>query len=221
MSDYPILLQLAGKCCVVVGSGPVGMRKVHGLLAAGARVRLISPGLPQQDCQEGVERIPRVFRPGDLDGACLVFTATGDNDSDRAVAKEARRLGIPVCLAGLPEEGDFSLPAVLRRGDLTVAVTTAGRSPALASLLRDQLEALVPETWALVLDIAAAARQRALADPDCIDYSTEKLHHLLSGSLLELLADRDAAGVDRLLQHVFGPPWCLATLGIQLPERNP
>ena len=221
MPEYPILMQLAGKCCVVVGSGPVGMRKVRGLLAAGARVRLISPGLPPQASQEGVEMIRRAFRPGDLDGVCLVFTATGANESDRAVAAEARRLGIPVCLAGLPEEGDFSLPAVLRRGDVTVAVTTAGRSPALAALLRDRLEELVPDTWALALDIAAAARQRALADPGSIDYSAETLRHLLSASLLELLADRDAAGIDRLLQHVFGPSWSLASLDIHLPERNP
>ncbi len=221
MSEYPIMLQLAGKDCVVVGSGPVGMRKVRGLLSAGARVRLVSPtGLQQADL-ENVEIIPRVFCSGDLDGACLVFAATGDNDSDRAVATEARRLGIPVCLAGLPEEGDFSLPAVLRRGDLTVAVTTAGRSPALATLVRDQLEALLPDTWAIVLEIAAAVRQRALSDPDSVDYNAEKLRHLLSGSLLELLAARDVGAVDRWLQHVFAPSWSLASLGISLPERNP
>jgi precorrin-2 dehydrogenase/sirohydrochlorin ferrochelatase len=221
MPEYPIVLQLAGKCCVVVGSGLVGLRKVRGLLSAGARVRLISPTLLQQAGLEGVERIPRAFQTGDLDGAALVFAATGDNDSDRAVGTEARRLGIPVCLAGLPEEGDFSLPAVLHRGDLTVSVTTAGRSPALATLVRDQLESLLPDTWAIVLDIAAAVRQRALSDPDSVDYSTEKLRHLLSGSLLELLAGCDVVAVDRWLQHVFGPSWSLASLGISLPERNP
>lgn len=221
MPEYPIVLQLAGKDCVVVGSGPVGMRKVRGLLSAGARVRLISPSGWQQAGLENVEIIPRAFCPGDLEGASLVFAATGDNDSDREVAAEARSLRIPVCLAGLPEEGDFSLPAVLRRGDLTVAVTTAGRSPALATLVRDQLEALLPDTWATVLDIAAAVRQRALSAPDSIDYSAEKLRHLMSGSLLELLAARDAVAVDQWLQHVFGPSWSLASLGISLPERNP
>lgn len=221
MAEYPIVLQLAGKDCVVVGSGPVGMRKVRGLFSAGARVRLVSPTASQQAGLENVEIISRAFCPGDLIGASLVFAATGDNDSDRAVAAEARSLGIPVCLAGLPEEGDFSLPAVLHRGDLTVAVTTAGRSPALATLVRDQLEALLPDTWAILLDIAAAVRQRALSAPGSIDYNTEKLRHLLSGSLLELLAARDAVAVDRWLQHVFGPAWSLASLGISLPERNP
>lgn len=221
MPEYPIVLQLAGKDCVVVGSGPVGMRKVRGLLSAGARVRVISPTGLQQVGLERVEIIPRAFCPGDLAGACLVFAATGDNDSDRAVAAEARSLGIPVCLAGLPDEGDFSLPAVLRRGDLSVLVSTAGRSPALATLVRDQLESFLPDTWAILLDIAAALRQQALSAPGSIDYSAEKLRHLLSGSLLELLADRDEVAVDRWLQHVFGPSWSLASLGISLPERNP
>lgn len=221
MSDYPVMLQLAGKCCVVVGSGPVGLRKVQGLLAAGARVRLIAPELTDQTAPDGVETVPRSFRPGDLAGAFLAFAATGDGACDRAVAEEARRLGIPVCLAGLPREGDFTLPALLRRGDLSVAVSTAGRSPALATLVRDRLETLLSETWATVLEIAAAARQHALVNPQDIDYSRETLRCLLEGGLPELLAARDEDGIDRLLREAFGLPWSLAALGISLPERKP
>lgn len=221
MLPYPILLQLAGKVCVVVGSGPVGMRKVRGLLGVGARVRLISPTLSMSSAPQGVETISRGFCPGDLNGASLVFAATGNGADDRAIAAEARRLGIPVCLAGLPEEGDFSLPAVLRRGDLCIAVSTGGHSPALAAEVRDLLTELLPESWALVVDIAAALRREALADAGSIEYNREKLRRLLSGHLLELLDSRDAEGIDRLLQQVFGPSWSLACLGITLPERNP
>jgi precorrin-2 dehydrogenase/sirohydrochlorin ferrochelatase len=214
------MLQLAGKLCVVVGGGSVGMRKAHGLLEAGARVRLISPRLSSRIDRERVETVSRVFRSGDLDGASLVFAATGDAASDRSVAAEARRLAIPVCLAGSPSEGDFSLPAVLRRGDMTLAVSSSGRSPALVTVVRDQLDALLPESLALVVDIAAAARQHALHDKGSIDYSREALRRLLAGSLLELLTVGNAAGVDDLLHEVFGPSWSLASLGIDLPERN-
>jgi len=220
MTAYPVMLQLAGKLCVVVGGGPVGMRKAYGLLKAGAKVRLVSPRLTSPIGRDRVETVSRVFRSGDLDGASLVFAATGDAASDRSVAAEARRLGIPVCLAGSPSEGDFSLPAVLHRGDMTLAVSSSGRSPALATVFRDQLDALLPETWALVVDIAAAARQHALHDKGSIDYSREALRRLLAGSLLELLTAGNAAGVDDLLHEVFGPSWSLASLGIDLPERN-
>jgi len=221
MSEYPILLNLTDKLCVVVGGGPVGMRKVEGLLAAGARVRLIAPSLAAEYRRQGVEPVRRTFLQGDLDGASLVFAATGDNACDRAVAVEARRLAIPVCLAGLPGEGDFGLPAVLRRGDLGVAVTTGGRSPALAAEVRDLLAELLPDAWAVAVDIAAALRRWALADPGCVEYSRETLRRLLNGHLLQLLEARDAAGIDRLLQQVFGPSCSLASLGIILPERNP
>lgn len=221
MSEYPVMLQLAGKLCVVVGSGPVGMRKVRGLLEAGAKVRLVGPALAGQVVPEGVEVLPRTYRRGDLEGAYLAFAATGNEAGDRAVAAEARHLGIPVCLAGLPQEGDFALPARLRRGDLTVTVSTAGRSPALAALVRDRLEDLLPATWAGALEIAAAARRHALDAPSGIDYSRESLRRLLDGGLLDRLAEGDAVGIDRLLQGVLGSPWCLAALGISLPERKP
>jgi precorrin-2 dehydrogenase/sirohydrochlorin ferrochelatase len=103
---------------------------------------------------------------------------------------------------------------------MTLAVSSSGRSPALATVFRDQLDALLPETWALVVDIAAAARQHALHDKGSIDYSREALRRLLAGSLLELLTAGNAAGVDDLLHEVFGPSWSLASLGIDLPVRN-
>jgi precorrin-2 dehydrogenase/sirohydrochlorin ferrochelatase len=219
--DYPVFLQLRGKCCVVVGSGPVGMRKTRGLLAVGAKVRLISPTLEDWRCGENIEPVRRTFRAGDLDGARLVFAATGDNASDRAVAAEARRIGVPVCLAALPEEGDFSLPAILRRGDLAVAVATAGGSPALAAEVRDLLADLLPGSWSVVVDIATALRRRKPLDAGGAAYGRETLRRLLDGQLVALLEARDAANVDRLLQQVCVPSCTLAALGISLPERNP
>jgi precorrin-2 dehydrogenase/sirohydrochlorin ferrochelatase len=218
MPDYPILLQLAGQCCLVVGGGPVGLRKVRGLLAAGARVRLVSAVMPNAAHTLNIERIARPFCPDDLHGATLAFAASGDRECDGRVAAEARRRGIPVCLAGQPAEGDFTLPAVLRRGDLTVAVATAGRSPTLAAALRDRLAHWLPPEWSTALDIAAALRRRTVADGTTC--TLEHTRRLLNGPLLQRLAARDRAGVDRLLQEVFGPSCSLAALGIRWPEET-
>ncbi len=106
MSDYPILLNLEGRLCVVVGGGAVGRRKVRGLIGAGARVRLIAPE-PGRQTYRDLEVAARPFRSGDLRGAALAFAATGDREVNAAVAADARREGIPVNVADAPVEGDF------------------------------------------------------------------------------------------------------------------
>jgi precorrin-2 dehydrogenase/sirohydrochlorin ferrochelatase len=220
MPDYPILLQLAGTCCLVVGGGPVGLRKVRGLLAAGARVRLVSTVMPRAAQALDIERIERPFRPDDLHGVALAFAASGDADCDRHVATEARRRGIPVCLAAQPAQSDFTLPALLRRGELTVAVSTGGQSPALAVAVRDRLAHWLPPEWSTALKIAAALRRRSQNAPGTTAGSRQQVRELLDGPLLQRLAARDRAGVDRLLQKVCGPNCSLASLGICWPEET-
>jgi len=160
MSDYPILLSVAGRLCVVVGGGPVALRKARGLLAAGARVRVVAVELAAAPVDlAGLEVSLHPYCDGDLAGAYLVFAATGDRTVNAAVVREARRRGVLVGVADAPEDGDFALPALLRRGDLTVAVATGGRSPALAALVRDRLASQLGPEWAAVLEIAAPLRR--------------------------------------------------------------
>jgi len=220
MSDYPILLNLEDRLCVVVGGGAVGMRKVRGLIGAGARVRLVAPDQSEgHPIEEGVELIRRPFRSGDLEGAALAFAATDDRQTNAAVAAEARRKGIPVNVADVPAEGNFTLPALLRRGDLTVAVSTAGRSPALAALLRDTLAGSVGPEWATMLEIAAALRRKRLTGKDADDYNLVILRRLMDGNLPELVTRQDAAGVNRLLTSLFGEGVSLAELGIHFSKE--
>ncbi len=219
MSDYPILLQLEGRLCVVVGGGPVAVRKVRGLRAAGARVRLVASELavPAGELPD-VEILIRPYRGGDLRGACLAFAATSDRLINAAVVQEARQMGILVDVVDMPEEGDFTLPALLRRGELTVAVATAGGSPALAALLRDRLAGQLGPEWATVLEIAAALRQKRLTLQGKTEYNQAILRRLLEGGLPDLIAAGDAAAVDSLLQALLGEGLSLAQLGIRLAK---
>jgi len=161
-ASYPILLDLAGRPTVVAGGGPVAERKVHGLLAAGATVRLVSPevtpGLAHLARRGEIVLETRPWRPGDLDGAMLGVAATGDPAVNARVAEEGRSRGVLVNRVDDPDRGGFTVPAVLRRGDLTVAVATSGRTPGLAGALRRRLEGVFGPEWAELVELFAADR---------------------------------------------------------------
>jgi precorrin-2 dehydrogenase/sirohydrochlorin ferrochelatase len=143
-SYYPAFLNIRGKKCVVVGGGQVALRKVQGLLDAGADIRVISPDLcPELNRLAEAGEIAaekKLFQPGDLEGALIVVAATHNNDINLEVAREAREKGILVNLVDDPANSSFIVPSCLRRGDVTIAVSTSGRSPALARKIRTRLE---------------------------------------------------------------------------------
>lgn len=150
---YPInLTGLADKLAVVVGGGAVGERKVRGLLAALARVTLISPeATPQLQQWAAANEIswqPRPYQPGDLAGATLVFAATNSRAVNAKIASDAAALNLLSNIADAPDEGNFHLPAVHRQPGLTVAVSTAGASPGRAAQLRDRIAGWLSQTKA-------------------------------------------------------------------------
>ena len=143
-SYYPLFLNIEGRKCVVVGGGLVAERKVETLLECKASVTLISPqaspGLRKLVKAGTIERLTRGFRKGDLKGARLAIAATDDVEVNARVAEEARALGVMVNVVDDPPLCEFIVPSVLRRGDVTVAVSTGGKSPALARKIRTDLE---------------------------------------------------------------------------------
>jgi len=151
-SYYPIFLNIRGKKCVVIGGGQVALRKVKALLDAGADVRVVSPNL----CPElnrlaeageiAVEK--KLYQHGDLKGALVVVAATDEHNINLEVVKEANETGIIVNVVDDPVNSDFIAPSCLRRGDITVAVSTAGRSPALARKIRTRLEEHLGDEYA-------------------------------------------------------------------------
>lgn len=172
---YPVFLDLHGVPVLVVGAGTVAARKVAGLAAAGAVVRVVAPEVaPQLERDDVAELHTRPYQPGDLDGVRLVVTATGHADVDAAVAADATAAGIWVNAADQPSDCTFILPAVARHGPLSVAVSTDGASPALARRLRDRAaELLTDDAVALADDLAvrrAAVRATGGSTED-VDWS--------------------------------------------------
>lgn len=169
---YPMMMDLTGKRCLVVGGGRVAERKVALLLDCGAAVEVVGPtATPKLAAlaSEGAIRLaPRAVRSEDLPGAFAVFIATDDPGVNRAVAAEAREAGALVNVVDAPEACSFLVPSVVRRGDLTIAISTAGGSPALAKRLRQRLEESIgPEYEAFLAtlrEVRAQAR-KVIADP--------------------------------------------------------
>jgi len=141
---YPIFLNISGKRCVVVGGGQVSLRKVKALLEHRASVEVISPdACPELNklAEDGeISVLPRSYRAGDLEDAFIVIAATSDRDTNLEVAQEAQRKAVLVNVVDDQENSDFIAPSYVRRGDITIAVSTAGRSPALARKIRTRLE---------------------------------------------------------------------------------
>ncbi len=141
---YPVFLSLSGKRCVIVGGGQVALRKVRTLLEHRANVEVISPelcsGLGQLAESGEIHVLHREYQTGDLRGVFVAIVATNDSETNLKVAKEARRNAVLVNVVDDAENSDFILPSYVRRGDVTIAISTAGRSPALARKIRTRLE---------------------------------------------------------------------------------
>lgn len=142
---YPVMMQLQGKRCLVVGGGAVAERKLLGLLDAGANdVLLVSPAVTahiDRIAELGRIRLERrAYESSDMQGAWIVFAATDNKDANAAIGADAERCGILVNIASDSELGTFITPSVVRRGDLLIAVTASGASPALAQRIKHQLE---------------------------------------------------------------------------------
>jgi precorrin-2 dehydrogenase/sirohydrochlorin ferrochelatase len=169
---FPLMLDLAGRRCLVVGAGEVGEGKIRGLLASGAAVSVVALAATSQ-VQEwtrsgAVEYRQKAFAPEDLEGALLVVAATSAPEVNRRVYAEARRRRVLCNVVDDPEHCDFFYPAIVRRGALQIAISTSGVSPAFARRLRQVLEAQFGPEYADWLDALARRRQeilRTVADP--------------------------------------------------------
>jgi precorrin-2 dehydrogenase/sirohydrochlorin ferrochelatase len=160
---YPIFLNLQGKKCVVVGGGEVAFRKVERLLESGADVTVVSPTLDPRLAQlarrRTIHTIERNYRSGDLKGAAIAIAATDIKGINHKVAEEARKVKALVNLVDDPEPSDFIVPSFFRKGDLIVAVSTGGQSPALARKVRSRLEKTIGEDYALLVPMIGDVRR--------------------------------------------------------------
>ena len=157
--SYPVMLRLQAKPVLVVGAGPVAARKIGDLVAAGARVTVIAPAIVDEIRVMPVTVKERAYEPGDVAGFRFVIVSTNDPAVQQLVFDECEAAGIWCNAADDPERCSVTLPAVARRGPVTVAVATDGASPALAGVLRDRAAAVIPAHIEEVVATISAQRQ--------------------------------------------------------------
>ncbi|MGN0292314.1 MAG: bifunctional precorrin-2 dehydrogenase/sirohydrochlorin ferrochelatase [Lachnospiraceae bacterium] len=147
MAYFPLFISLDHLPCLVVGGGKVALRKVKTLLEYGAKVTVTAPELDAE-----LEKIPgiiirkRKFTESDLDGMELVFAATTDEECNKKVSKLCKEKRILINVADVPEECDFYFPALVRRGDVVVGVSTGGKSPAAAKKIKEKIDTCLPDS---------------------------------------------------------------------------
>ena len=161
IATLPVGLRLEGRLAVVVGAGPIAARKATSLVGAGAMLRVVAPHWsPAMEALPVIDDRRRTFQPADLDGAWFVTAATGDPEVDGRVFAEAEARRLWCNAADDPDHCSVVLPAVARRGPVSVAISTGGRSPAVASWLRRRIEALLDDGVDDVVEVAAGVRDR-------------------------------------------------------------
>jgi siroheme synthase-like protein len=204
---FPIYLNLTSKRVIVIGGGEVAERKVASLSGTGAAIVVISPDLTPELLSlaksNAIDWQKRSYVHGDCSGAALILSATNDPTISREVWEEATRAGILVNTADQPSLCDFIMPAVIRRGDLAVAISTGGASPALAATLRERLSEMVGPEYEELLEILSRARpgiQQRFQD----ERDRKALHYrILDSNLIGLIKGHDREGAERLLREII------------------
>lgn len=164
---YVACIDLAGKDCLVVGAGPVGLEKIEGLLAADARVTVVAPdAIPQVQALAAtgaIELVLRGYDAGDLDGRALVIAATSDTDVNTQVHADAEDRNMLVNVADVPHLCNFILPAIVRQGPLAIAISTKGASPALAQRMKAEADEMFGPAYARLAELLEEVRPWAKA----------------------------------------------------------
>ena len=195
---YPVSLVVAGKRCVVVGGGTVAARKVAALVRAGAEVVVVAPLICEEIRTMPVVRVERPYRPDDLNLAWLAIAATDDPLTNRQVHADGEIARVWVNSADDPDGCAFILPAIVRHGPVSVAVSTAGHSPALAGWLRDQIAAQLGPEIGTLAELLSEARDEVRAS----GRSTEGLdwRKALDSDMLDLIRKGQMAQARERLQ---------------------
>jgi siroheme synthase-like protein len=206
MSYFPIFVEMKRRRCLVIGGGAVAERKIAGLLEAGASVTVISPDITETIARWSKSKLilltARRYRPGDLAAYELVFIATNDAKINAAAYNEGRERGVWVNAADDPAHCDFILPSVLRRGDLTVAVSSKGSSPALARTIREELEVHLSQEYEQLAKLAAEARVEIHKRSLKVPFKTWR--KALSGDVRQFLMRGEIAGAKSHLLNELG-----------------
>lgn len=219
MRYYPINLDIRGRPVVVIGGGQVALRKIEGLLEAGARLRVVDPRpLPEvrRLAEKGkITLVRRAYRKGDLGRAFAAVASTDDRQVNLAIRGEAKRKRILLNIVDRPAFCDFVFPSRIQRGEFMVTISTGGASPALSRKVREELEEFFGPEYGVLVDLLGRLRKKI---PPAVTSGADKLFTAFVRSpVLAHIRRGDWGAVDRLLQSIFGVS--LRKLGVKTGRK--
>jgi precorrin-2 dehydrogenase / sirohydrochlorin ferrochelatase len=207
---YPVFLDIFGKSCAVVGGGEVAYRKAQRLLQCGARVkviaRILSPELEDLKARGEIDHIDEQYAPEYITSTFMVIGATDNREVNEQIFRDARNQNILVNIVDEPERCDFILPSIVERGDLAVAVSTGGKSPALARHLRRELEGIFGTEYETYLKIMGEIREIILARGRPSDENRKIFESFVQSDMLNLIRQKDWDAVRKLIREILHEP---------------
>ncbi len=225
MRYYPVFLDIREKPCVVVGGGEVAERKALSLLDAGARVNMISPDftpalyLLAEKNKITLER--RDYKRGDLKGALLAFSATDRREINMEVHAEAKEEGVLLNVVDVPHMCGFIVPSLIKRGPLSIAISTSGKSPAMARKIRKDLEGVFGEEYAVFLELMGRIRTKLLELNRESAANKRTFEMLIDSPLLGWIREGNMEDVDDFLLKNLGAGYTTADLGMNIDSQGP
>jgi len=208
MNYYPIYLDITGRRCVVAGGGDVAERKVERLLACGAHVvvigKTLTPALKALKKAGRIDHIEDDYGAACLREAFLVIGATDQDEVNARISADARERGILVNIVDDPDRCDFILPSLFQRGDLSVAISTAGKSPALAKQLREDLEGRYGQEYLILLKILGILREKVKARGRSSDENKGLFELVVHSNILDLIRGKNWDGVRKKIYELTG-----------------
>ena len=225
MRYYPVNLDIRNRNCLVVGGGDVGTRKVMTLLDCGAMVIVVSPAVTEKIealSNKGLIKLERRgFEPTDLDQMFLVIGATDNPELNRQIHTGAERLGMLCNIADRPEVCNFILPAIVNRGDLIIAISTSGKSPAFAKTMRKDLEKKFGTEYAKFLTLMGGIRTKLLSEDHEPEAHKHLFENLIKRDVVALIKQHDIAAINSLLFEILGEGYLFEELMANPPTSNP
>ena len=208
MRYYPVYLDIKDRDCLVIGGGSVGTRKILTLLSCGANVTVVSTAATEklhQLSNNGVIKLKeRPFQTTDLDDRFLVIGATDNQELNFIIHAEAERRGLLCNIADRPKVCNFILPSIVNRGDLIIAISTSGKSPAFAKKLRKHLEKEFGDEYAELLKLMGAIRKKLLSQDHEPEAHKHLFEQLIERDLVQMLKDGDTDSINSLLHELLG-----------------
>jgi len=207
MTYYPVFLQLEGKIALVVGGGKVAQRKVESLLRYGASIHIISKVLTDKlkqliDIRE-VRFLGEEMRDDFLDEAFIVIAATDDKKLNSKVSESARKRGLLVNAVDQPADCNFMVPSIVKKGDLSIAISTSGKSPALAKKIRKELDGQFGNEYEIFLNLMGGLRKEILGMGFSQEENSRIFHEIVNGGIIEAIARNDLAKVESSLARIL------------------